>query len=171
MAGKGAMKNQQIPNSKTFDFDERELVMKMMISQKPGIDLIQNCDLPPPNPMKVNRNSFNLMGTEEIGDDRDGKLGLLRALRLSQTRAREAEAKCASMAKERESLVLAFMEDSMQLFGYRQLVRLLDFQVSKLQQQKEEDGGSLTWIMAMAFCFGVAGFGFALGFNYYYYYF
>lgn len=117
-----------------------------------------------------------------IGDDRDAKLGLLRALRLWQTRAREADAKCDAMDKERELLVLALMEDSMQLFAYRDMVRLLEFQVSKLQKKQqvcwdcvqtekgegaEEADGGLTWIMALAFCFGISGFG-SLGSKYYY---
>lgn len=201
MAGWGTVKNQHMPNSKGFD--ENDLVMGVMLSQKH--DLIQNCDLPPPmkvfsgsdiktvvpRSMKRKINTFSLMGNQEEidddDDDDDGKLGLLKALRLSQTRAREAEAKCAAISKERDLLALGFMENSMQVFAYRQLVRLLEFQVSKLQQKQKkqemccdcgmvregeeamDDGNGtagFTWIMAVAFCLGIAGFGFALGCKY-----
>uniref|UniRef100_A0A7C8YZC9 Uncharacterized protein n=1 Tax=Opuntia streptacantha TaxID=393608 RepID=A0A7C8YZC9_OPUST len=205
MGSWGTMKNQHMPNSKAFD--ENDLVMGVMLYQKH--DLIQNCDLPPPmkvfsgsdiktvvpGSMKKKKkkiNTFSLMGTQEEIDDHnedDGKLELLKALRLSQTRAREAEAKCAAISKERDLLALGFMQNSMEVFAYRQLVRLLEFQVSKLQQQQNKqemscdcgmvredeaiDDGSgttgLTWIMAVAFCLGIAGFGFAIGCKYKYF--
>lgn len=59
MAGWGPMKNQQMPNLKGFEFDDDDLVMGMMlsVSQKPRIDLLQNCDLP--SPMKVFLGSNN----------------------------------------------------------------------------------------------------------------
>ncbi|KAJ8451855.1 hypothetical protein Cgig2_007338 [Carnegiea gigantea] len=172
MASWGTMKNQHMPNSKGFD--ENDLLTRVMLSQKH--DLIQNCDLPPPMKEDI-----------DDDDDDDGKLGLLKAISLSQTRAREAEAKCAAISKERDLLALGFMENSMQVFAYRQLVRLLQFQVSKLQQQQKkqemccdcgmvredteamDDGNGtagFTWIMAVAFCLGIAGFGFALGCKY-----
>ncbi|XVF15285.1 hypothetical protein REPUB_Repub09cG0137800 [Reevesia pubescens] len=95
-----------------------------LISQKSGIDFVQNCDLPPP---------LKVFTGNEGGEDE--KLKLLKALRLSQTRAREAERKAANLAEEKERISNAFMKDSLHLFGYRQWVRLLEIQVSKLQSQ------------------------------------
>lgn len=211
-----SLKNQQIPipNLKGFHDDQNDLVMMgFMLSPKKHDCLIQNCDLPPP--MKVfsgshdnktsvlptsiqrikKKKTFSLMGNyhdhhEETIEESDGNLGILKALRLSQTRAREAGAKCAAISKERDLLAFAFMEDSMQIFAYRHLVRLLEVEVSRLQKRSSgcgrrekveeeeeeaegENGGSgsggFKWIMAMALCFGIAGFGFALGCKYNYF--
>jgi len=190
--------NKEMPHMKGIIDDQKDTMMGVMMSQKPGshgFDLIQNCDLPPPtkvfsgsfvdktviNSLTDKEKAHTLKNNQGNIDDQDGKLGLLKALRLSQTRAREAQAKCEAAAKERDSLALALMEDSMRVFAYRQLVRLLEIQVSSLQkkqepfgrwqrqeeqEEKEEDGsgnGDLKWIMALAFVLGIAGFGFAFG--------
>ncbi|KNA05012.1 hypothetical protein SOVF_194370 [Spinacia oleracea] len=127
-------------------FDENDMMMGVMLSQKPGYDLIQNCDLPPPTKvfsgLSDNVKVIRKLGVDDDGDgdgdDGDRKLGLLKALRLSQTRAREAEAKYAAIIKERDALSCAFVQDSMQIFGYRQFVQLLEFQVSQFQQQQQQ---------------------------------
>ena len=64
---------------------------------------------------------------------------------MSQTRAREAERKVAGLAEEKERISNALMKDSLQLFGYRQWMRLLEIQVSKLQSQllKQEKNSHL----------------------------
>lgn len=195
-------KNKEMPNMKGIIDDQNDIMMGVMMSQNPGnhrIDLMQNCDLPTPTKVfsgsSVDKTVINCFTDKEKAltlknnhgniDDQEGKMGLLEALRLSQTRAREAQAKCEAVVKERNSLALALMEDSMRVFAYRQLVRLLEFQVSTLQkkqvpydcgqregeqEEEEEDGsgnGGLTWIIAVAFVLGIAGFGFAFDWKYY----
>ncbi|XP_021719840.1 uncharacterized protein LOC110687460 [Chenopodium quinoa] len=197
-------KNQQMFNVKGFD--ENELMMGFMLSQKPGNDLIQNCDLPPPTKVfsglpdnvtvisPMNRKKVQtFVGDHDHGDEfdvGDRKMGLLKALRLSQTRAREAEAKYAAITKERDALACAVVQDSMQIFAYRQFVKLLEFQVTQLQQQQKQqqqqvicdhgkrkqgdEGGDgsgsngLTLLITMAFCLGIAGVGIAVGCKYFY---
>ncbi|KAL2907213.1 Serine/threonine-protein kinase greatwall [Bienertia sinuspersici] len=123
---------------------------------------------------------------EDETSDGDRKLGLLKALRLSQTRAREAEAKYRAITKERDALAMAFVQDSMQILAYRQFVRLLEVQVSLFQKQQkvccdcgkrkqEEDevddgngSNGLNFFMTVAFCLGIAGVGLAIGCKYLY---
>ncbi|KAK7280969.1 hypothetical protein RIF29_08571 [Crotalaria pallida] len=137
-------------------------------SHKPaGLDLMQNCDLPPPSKvfmgpdkallLSMNNRVCNIAGKEEQGgkssingiehgddDDDDGdKMELLKALQASQTRAREAEKKAAALRKERDILSVALMEEAMHLFAHRQRVRFLELQVSNsqslwLQQQQQK---------------------------------
>ncbi|VVA35186.1 PREDICTED: transmembrane [Prunus dulcis] len=181
-----------------------------------GLDLIQNCDLPPP--MKVftgsdnktvlssmnracsmsmtqeddNRDEFDMCGNRGDGGENE-KLELLKALRLSQTRAREAEKKAEKLGKEKDCLSDALLAEARELFAYRQWVRLLELKVSKLESQwaeqeeegsflggrskgleeqsvKEgdegENGDGISWIVALALCFGIAGVGFAFGCRY-----
>ncbi|GAB2283262.1 hypothetical protein Dimus_017785 [Dionaea muscipula] len=109
-------------------FDDRDMMIGALLlsPSKVGTEkkMLQNCDLPPPN--KV------FPGPE------NEKLELLKALRLSQTRAREAETKYAAVAKERDSLTRVFLWDSIKVFGYRQLVSLLELQVSNLHAEVEQ---------------------------------
>lgn len=206
MANWATPKNQQMFSLKGFD--ENDLMMGAMLSQKPGNDLIQNCDLPPPSKVfsglsdnvtvisPLNRKKVHNFVGDDHGDgldDGDRNLGLLKALRLSQTRAREAEAKYAAITKERDALACAFVQDSMQILAYRQFVKLLEFQVSQFHKQKQQeqqqvccdcgmtkqgergeegDDGSgsngLTFFMTLAFCLGIAGVGLAIGCKYFY---
>ncbi|KAK4584134.1 hypothetical protein RGQ29_022033 [Quercus rubra] len=207
----GWVLNNQKLNSKAFDGNEMMMMVGLEQSQKPGIDLMQNCDLPPP--MKVftgsdktvmssmNKVFGGMMAKEDENEEfnvyRGGgeneKLELLKALRSSQTRAREAEMKAASLVNERNCLSDALLEEAMRLFAYRQWVRLLELQISKLQsewlQQQnqntgcgcggskgaeellkegdgDEPGGGVTWFLALAFCLGFVGVGFAFGYTY-----
>lgn len=158
-----------------------------------GLNLLQNCDLPPP--LKVSAGTdkavlssmnriWTIMSQEDqsqdhllqicTGDDRSDnteKLGLLKALQLSQTRAREAERKAARLIKEREAISNALLKESSHLFAYRQLVRLLEHQVSKLRRQQQHgsgDGaGNVPWLVALALCLGIAGVGFTFGCRYF----
>ncbi|KAL5556529.1 hypothetical protein UlMin_038765 [Ulmus minor] len=176
----------------------------MMVSQQSssvGAELMQNCDLPPP--MKVFSGSdqtvissmnrlCGLMGSREevkyneVNVYKNGgeneKLELLKALRFSQSRAREAEKKAAVLAEERDRLSDALIDEAKELFAYRQWVRLLELQVSSLSSQfeheqekqtrleknegEDEEGTVLSWTLALAFCFGIAGVGFAFGCTY-----
>ncbi|XP_057496724.1 uncharacterized protein LOC130781542 [Actinidia eriantha] len=164
--------------------------------ERSGLGLMQNCDLPPPvkvfaGPDKVVLSPMTrVYNTVVEGGENDGlgcseneKLELLKALRLSQTRAREAEKKAASLTKERDCLRRVLLEDSLWLFGYRQLVKLLELQLSRVQGQgqkgqfysgccrsnEEEDGkdaAGMTWFVAWTLCLGIAGVGFAIGCRY-----
>ncbi|XP_010272975.1 PREDICTED: uncharacterized protein LOC104608632 isoform X2 [Nelumbo nucifera] len=182
--------------------EEKEMVMGLVHSHKSCLDLVQNCDLPPPIKVfaAIDRTFASPKISREYREDsptlpcagQDEKLGLLKALHLSQTRAREAEEKAALMAKERDCLSNSLLEESLQLFAHRQWVKLLEIEVSRLRSQKQQqqkqscsgccqsdteqgatkeekeegDVGSLTWYMAFALCLGIAGVGFALGYGY-----
>ncbi|GMI86597.1 hypothetical protein like AT2G46550 [Hibiscus trionum] len=169
-----------------------------LVSKKSGVDLMQNCDLPPPvkvftgldkavELMSMNSRAVYSITGREDGAGEDGKLEIFKALRLSQTRAREAERKAAGLAEEKERLWNALMKDSLQLFGYRQWVRLLEIQVWVLKSQtankeknrcdetegerwEEEGGGNngdeMSWLVALAICFGIASVGFVFGCRY-----
>ncbi|XWS44978.1 hypothetical protein CRYUN_Cryun15aG0096300 [Craigia yunnanensis] len=183
---------------------ENDMMLGARISQKSGIDFMQNCDLPPPlkvftgldKAVALSRGCS--MGRENDEHDQfdqvcrnegvDEKLELLKALRLSQTRAREAERKAAGLAEEKERISNAFMKDTLQFFAYRQWVRLLEIQISKLQSQllKQEkhshhccdkperkrlvqegieggNGDETSWFVALALCLGIASVGFTFG--------
>jgi hypothetical protein len=184
----GWASNNQKLNSKALDGNE--MVMGLEVSQKPGVDLMQNCDLPPPTKVFTGSDTtvvssmnriLSVTGKEDdneefhvyISGSENEKLELLKALRLSQTRAREAEKKAATLVKERDCVSNAFLQEATQLFAYRQWVRLLELQVTKLQSQKQkgcgyggsngaegllkegdgdggEDGSGVTWFMALA---------------------
>lgn len=196
-------KHQKLNSSRVAK--ENEMMLGALSSQKSGIDFMQNCDLPQPlkvftgldKAMVLSMNKDYSMGREIDEDDQfhqvyrndgeDEKLELLKALRLSQTRAREAERKVAGLVEEKERMSNALMKDSLQLFGHRQWVRLLEIQVSKLQSQllKQEknshrcdkpegksvapegiEGGiddDMSWLVTLALCLGIASVGFAIG--------
>lgn len=153
---------------------------------KKGMEMMQNCDLPPP--VKVFAGSdktvissmdriCSMMGRDD-GASGETNMELWRALHRSQTRARETEKAAAAVAKDRDSLSNALLKESLRLLAYRQWVKLLEFQLSKLQSLQKKDssssvamGGSsmvdddggeegvgspVTWIMALAFCLGIA---------------
>ncbi|XP_054822740.1 uncharacterized protein LOC129321036 [Prosopis cineraria] len=183
-------------------------MMALTVSQKPvgaSFDLMQNCDLPPPSKvfkgsdnklmLSMNRRPSNILVKREytgelVNDqnDCDGNpdvLEILKALRSSQAREREAEKKSASLINERDCLSNALMKEAMQLYAYQQQVRLLEFQVSSLQQKmfrgfatSEEDEGStreddneeekinLVWILALALSWGM-GVGTAIACRYF----
>ncbi|KAL3584180.1 hypothetical protein D5086_015241 [Populus alba] len=208
MAGWPASNNQKM-NSRALK--DNDLLLGPLLSPSSGFDLMQNCDLPPPlkvfsGPDKtvissMNR-AFSMIGREHDHDDFDvyrgcggenyEKLEVLKALRLSQTRARDAERKAASLIKERDCVANALFHDSFQLFAYRQWVRLLEFQVLKAEEQWQQqekklccgcgrskevkdqleeeegsdDGSREYWInVALTFFLGFVGFGLAFGTN------
>lgn len=165
----------------------KETVMGHSLSKKSGRGLMQNCDLPPP--LKVfagpDKAVFSSMNREEEENEfllsrygfENEKFELLKALRLSQTRAREAERRAAVLIIERETISNAFLEESTRFFAYRQWVKLLELHVYKLQRQEGEEpslekendcegAGSIKWIVALAFCLGIAGVGFVFGCGY-----
>ncbi|XP_008805917.1 uncharacterized protein LOC103718746 [Phoenix dactylifera] len=183
-----------------FEHHDKEMLMGFEFSNRTSgaADLLQNCDLPPPLKLfssiedddKKNKISTPLLWLtkddidpgsranqwdDEWGLDHGGEnSSLLRALRRSQTRAREAE-KAASLANARnEQMAALLLEKSLRLSAHRQWVALLEVEVSMLQEkmlwsETEEHGegdavpASATWCLALALCLGVGGVGFALG--------
>ena len=153
--------------------------------------LMQNCDLPPPSKLYYGSGELIVSSTSRVfalmmqqdndhghkdekveGYETGGKkLDLLKAVRLSQTRAREAE-------KRAESLSNALSVESLQLFAYRQWSKLLEARILKLEAELAESGAAerrdgvepcLPWTLALAFCLGIAGAGIVvIGFRYWF---
>ncbi|CAN0878422.1 hypothetical protein LINGRAHAP2_LOCUS12465 [Linum grandiflorum] len=146
--------------------------------------LMQNCDLPPPSKLYYGSHhlivsSFELMVQQSSDDGQDDekeveangtgneKVELLKAVRLSQTRAREAE-------KRKEWISNALSAESLQLFAYRQWSKLLQMRILKLEAELAErrDGVEpepcLPWTLALAVCLGFAGAGIVYGFSYWF---
>ncbi|XP_044497221.1 uncharacterized protein LOC123219344 [Mangifera indica] len=178
--------------------NHNDMVTAHLPSQKSGTEFMQNCDLPPPTKVfsgsdkmvissmnricgMVDREEEDRYDFEACRSCESEKLEILKALRLSQTRAREAEKKAASFAEERDTLYSIFLQDSLRIFAYRQWVRLLEVQASKLQKTERhslcccgakegdddgKDGAGVSLFMALAFCLGIVGVGFAIGCKY-----
>lgn len=123
------------------------------------------------------------------------KLDLMKALRLSQSRARTAEKKASLVTEERDRLHNLFLKESLRLFAHRQWLKLLQLEVSHLRSHKQkthtqahedhnnkpqgekgfpeaepEDGENtdgLIWCMStLALCLSIAGVGVAVGYRY-----
>ncbi|CAN4114867.1 unnamed protein product [Withania somnifera] len=156
-------------------------------NQKSSLDLMQNCDLPPPlkvfscpaksvllSPVKDdNVKEANIEPKQELGSDR---LEVLKALRRSQTRAREAERKYLALCKEKEAISNLMLEESARSLAYRNWIKVLELQILQLKAQKQqlqyehvdrwkrkkEDANGtngVTWFIAVAFCLGIAAIG------------
>lgn len=172
---------QATQNSRTGGFEGIEQYTGGYIpSPKQSLNLMQNCDLPPP--MKLFSGAAQEDDHVRAYEDcpRNDKLEILKALRLSQSRAIEAERKLKAVIKEKEELSNLIVDDSLRLFAYQRLVHLLEFQVLKLQRMQEENmqkqygvlnckeevadydegGSSKKWCAAIAFCLAIAGIGF-----------
>ncbi|XP_057431294.1 uncharacterized protein LOC130724138 [Lotus japonicus] len=159
----------------------RNEIMGFTVSHKPaGLDLMQNCDLPPPSKFFMGPDKTvilsmnkvcNIAGEEQdqdskyfhgyaiknSGDEDRDKMELLKALQASQTRAREAEKKATVLRKERDGLSIALLEEAMQLFACRQQVRLLEVQVLNLQSNEDGDDEetSVARILALILSLGI----------------
>ncbi|KAI3451193.1 hypothetical protein Pfo_007858 [Paulownia fortunei] len=139
-------------------FERIDKDMGSILSPKPTLNLMQNCDLPPPIKLfsgadKTFHSSISKIysrgGGQEAEEDEqlhmnndcseNDKLEVLKALRLSQTRAREAERKLGVLSKEKDALSNLLVDESLRLFAHRQWVNLLEFQVFKLQRQQQEE--------------------------------
>lgn len=165
-----------------------------------GFDLMQNCDLPPPLKVFVgpnwtvfqsmNRISGTKIQKEEAKDDifirnRSGatqyyeRLELEMSPCLSQTRASGGEetCHCKKLMKERDLLSKALLDESLRSLAYRQWVKLLELQVSKLESETRQDSqlnekddamslGDFRWNIAVSLCLGIAGLGIAIGSKY-----
>ncbi|KAJ4966480.1 hypothetical protein NE237_018329 [Protea cynaroides] len=132
--------------------EEKDMVMGLVLPQERSyLDLMQNCDLPPPVKIFSGTETTTLISTKIRTKQDDGvlpmgpgsfqydeKLDLLKALQLSKKRAREAEKKAMQMKEERDRLSNALLEESLQLFAHRQWVRLLELELVLLRSQKQE---------------------------------
>ena len=107
---------------------------------------------------------------------------LLRALRLSQSRAREAEEKLAAAGASNGELAALLVRDSVALSAHRRWVTMLEAENSLLRggggrgadpgpdddgdgnaRRSGGGGGVAAWWVALAVCVGIAGVGLALG--------
>ncbi|KAL5705119.1 hypothetical protein ACHQM5_023462 [Ranunculus cassubicifolius] len=207
----------ELKNKKCYMTEEEFMIMGAV--KKKGScyspNLLQNCDLPPPvkvftgadeivlNSIKSKASNTSKI-TNEVekrdlprskSSEENDKVDLMKALQLSQSRARTAEKKASQMAEERDRLSSLFLKESLRLFAHRQWMKLLQLEVSHLQSHKQknqhqhscnhckkkldrdegssdaEDGenaGSLSWYMTLAICLGIAGVGVAVGLGYRY---
>ncbi|KAG9456428.1 hypothetical protein H6P81_000936 [Aristolochia fimbriata] len=166
--------------------------MNFAFSQRASLQLLQNCDLPPP--IKVfaeEKETFAKSSTQlqfspsskgsrvEALDQPEDKLGLLKALNLSQTRAREAEKKASNLRDEKDRFTTLFWMEASQLRAHRHWVKLLEYEITQLRSQlvlsqkekpREErrDGEEVTpqgWAIALLL---VANFGLAIGCSYFF---
>ncbi|KAL5222523.1 hypothetical protein ABZP36_027236 [Zizania latifolia] len=150
-------------------------------------DLLQNCDLPPPaklfGPLPTLQRLENAAaGTDRKSGDGDGGNDdrLMRALRLSQSRAREAEEKLAAAGASNGDLTARLVRDSVVLSAHRRWVMMLEAENSLLrgvgvgvgsavveEDSLEEDdsarSGVAAWWLALAVCVSIAGVGLAMG--------
>ncbi|CAO2162975.1 unnamed protein product [Urochloa humidicola] len=184
-----------------YDF-EREMMLMAAAAPKPQpqqhrhrpftADLLQNCDLPPPSklfgPVPTLQRLESAAGADQKGDAGDGggnNDSLLRALRLSQSRAREAEEKLAAAGASNGELAALLVRDSVALSAHRRWVMMLEAENSLLirggggaaPRGGDADGGGdgdarrggggggglAAWWVALAVCVGIAGVGLALG--------
>ncbi|CAF1873951.1 BnaC04g50880D [Brassica napus] len=126
---------------RTTDKDE----LASLVAQR-SLDFVENCNLPTPQKMK--RSSYYGSSPHEQGPSscknrREeassssecdlSKSELLEALRRSQTRAREAENMAKEACAEKEDLVKLLFKQASELFGYRQLMQLLQLEALYLQ--------------------------------------
>ncbi|XP_056161118.1 uncharacterized protein LOC130135602 [Syzygium oleosum] len=123
-------------------------------------ELIRNCDLPPPQKLfpGIDEPAAAAMAMPALlvglGDEKrrlrsyagggggaaggaggDGKLELLRALRLSQTRAREAEERGAEAAAERDAVATALIGEAARASAYRRWAWVLEHEVAALRSR------------------------------------
>lgn len=149
-------------------YDDLEREMMLMAAERPRKqqrrhrpDLLQNCDLPPPAKLFGPVPTLQRLETAAAKDD-----GLLRALRLSQSRAREAEDKLAAAGATNVDLAALLVRDSVALSAHRRWVMMLEAENSLLRGRRgdadagpEPDhgaGGVAAWWVALAVCVGLA---------------
>ncbi|CAD6264437.1 unnamed protein product [Miscanthus lutarioriparius] len=170
-------------------YDDLEREMMLMAADRPHKqqrrhrpDLLQNCDLPPPAKLFGPVPTLHRLETAAAAAAKDHKgdvadEDLLRALRLSQSRAREAEDHLSAAGATNVDLAALLVRDSVALSAHRRWVMMLEAENSLLRGRRgdadagpepEPDpdhgaGGVAAWWVALAVCVGVAGVGLALG--------
>ncbi|KAJ0259116.1 hypothetical protein HA466_0055130 [Hirschfeldia incana] len=120
---------------RTTDRDE----LASLVAQR-SLDFVENCDLPTPQKMKGSSyygGSPHEQGPSSFNKRTDAcdlsKSELLEALRRSQTRAREAENMAKEACAEKEDLVKLLFKQASEIFGYKQLMQLLQLEALYLQ--------------------------------------
>lgn len=135
-----------------------------------GFEDMENCDLPPPikvyegleKTIVVPPLPPTLGNEEDHGGDRleKEKWELSKALRLSQSRARKAERMVEVLSKELNGLSKLLIQESMESFADKQWLKVMEFRISKLENQLKNGSKSMAWFVAVALCLGIAaGFG------------
>ncbi|ONK75604.1 uncharacterized protein A4U43_C03F18640 [Asparagus officinalis] len=133
-------------------------------------ELLQNCDLPHParlcSPTAYD-DSKPTCPPNRYGSGSRQNQSLLRALQLSQTRAREAERKTTEANVRKEQVTALLLEDSLRLHAARQWVRLLEMEILLLRRRsdggeavRDEAASVFTWCLSLALCLGIAGVGY-----------
>ncbi|KAJ0984576.1 hypothetical protein J5N97_002932 [Dioscorea zingiberensis] len=181
-----------------FENYEKELLMGTETQERRqrlagAADLLQNCDLPPPikifspsmfedcdKKMKESMSTTLPRNIAQPIPDKNSKYnqseenknpGLLRALQLSQTRAREAEEKASIESTRNKQMTDMILKESMKLYAHRQWVKLLDIEISVINKRLnrcneipvEADIPLTAWCLTLALCISIAGVGFAFG--------
>ncbi|XP_020104031.1 uncharacterized protein LOC109721040 [Ananas comosus] len=122
-------------------------------------------DLPPPSRV------YTPLRIEAKKGGSDESTMLLRALRLSQTRAREAEEKASHVGEENKAAAAVLFKEFLRLSAHRRWVKLLEAEVTMLREKRmrrimEEEGREndgmphVEWYLAFALCLGVGVVGF-----------
>ncbi|XP_039145015.1 uncharacterized protein LOC120282302 [Dioscorea cayenensis subsp. rotundata] len=166
------------------NYDKEYLVGAVIPKKQQQASLLQNCDLPPPvkyfSPTEFadkqlkERTLPDKMPDKNCKDNQSEEnenTGLLRALQLSQTRAREAEKKASTESTRNKEMTDMIFKESMKLYAHRQWVKLLDIEISMLNKRShtsneipvEADIPLTAWCLTLALCIGIAGVGFAFG--------
>ncbi|XP_072978703.1 uncharacterized protein [Typha angustifolia] len=96
---------------------------------------------------------------------------LLRAVKLSQTRAGEAEVKAMLASKESEEVTSLLLLDALKLSAHQRWVKLLEIEISMLQRrrrlQRWKEDEEEDCVGDFALLLGIAGVGLAYGIAYY----
>ena len=117
----------------------------------PGdLDLVQNSDLPPPAKL--------FQGGSAAEEHRR----LLKALRLSQTRAREAEEEAAALTESNGRLNSLLIRESMRLLAQKHWLKLLEMERNFAGAGEDDGVGGGAASTLVIVCLGIAGVGFLL---------
>ncbi|XP_009142425.1 uncharacterized protein LOC103866284 isoform X1 [Brassica rapa] len=148
---------------RTTDKDE----LASLVAQRSLDFFVENCDLPSPQKMKrsycygsprscldsVSNQTIHEHGpssfkkrNESYCESDLSKSELLEALRRSQTRAREAENMAKEACAEKEHLVKLLFKQASELFGYKQLMQLLQLEVLYLQIKNKKEPPPVDYI-------------------------
>ncbi|XP_020255804.1 uncharacterized protein LOC109832795 [Asparagus officinalis] len=143
--------------------------------ERSSSDLLQNCDLPPPlklfSPFDVKDDvdkTKTRKDAEAAPANQNENSSLLRALQLSQSRAREAEKKAADASEDNKKMAALVLEESLRLSAHRRWMRILEEEILLMQkgrkprsgfcEEAEREGGEdavLAWCLTLAICVGI----------------
>ncbi|MQM23757.1 hypothetical protein Taro_056825 [Colocasia esculenta] len=162
-------------------------------------DLLLNCDLPPPlkvfpatprgigdgvpvaGPPSPSPKPLKKPGPRgadvdaEVDRGGDAQDHLLKALRLSQTRAREAEKKAAALGEKNKQMASLLMEEFLRLYAHRQWLKLMEMENAWLRRgtgvwrtagqgpSGHAVGPAPRGCVVLVVCLGIAGLGLVIG--------